>query len=292
MKLRDLSYLLALEKTEHFGKAAELSHVSQPTLSVQLKKLEDSLGLILVERNNKHVQLTPAGKAIAEKAKAVFMEIQAIKSYAASQQDPYAGDIQVGIIPTLAPYLLPHITGPLVEAFPQLSLWLHEDKTDILLKNIEKGELDLAIISLPIKNEGLITIPLFTEPFILASFHENHIANQNSVCLNDLTQEKIMLLTEGHCFSEQSLALCSQAAISPINFRGSTLETLRNMVAVNMGSTLMPALAAMQTHPLLKYIPFADPKPSRELAFVYRHTHVRSQLFEAMADVIRRHIPL
>jgi LysR family hydrogen peroxide-inducible transcriptional activator len=290
VKLRDLSYLVALAKTEHFGKAAELSHVSQPTLSVQLKKLEDRLGVILVERDNKNVRLTPAGKVIAEKATLVLREIEGIQTYAATQKDPLAGDLQLGIIPTLGPYLLPKIIPYLHQQLPKLSLWLHEEQTQALIERLHAGDLDAAILSPPIVDDNLIVLPLFHEPFVFAVNCGNPLAKKKNVTLQDIEQEKILLLADGHCFREQALSLCQRVHIEPHNFRATSLETLRHMVMENLGSTLFPALAAQNPTQNIVYLPFKNPSPSRELALVFRKTHVRGDLFTHMAQLISKTI--
>jgi LysR family hydrogen peroxide-inducible transcriptional activator len=286
MKLRDLSYLVALSKTLHFGKAAELAHVSQPTLSVQIKKLEDRLGVILVERNNKQVRLTPAGKVIADKAERVFLEIEGIKSYAETLKDPLAGDLTLGIIPTLGPYLLPRIIPKLHQKLPKLSIWLQEEQTEVLLKKLHQGDLDLAILSLPIHDDSLTTLPLFDEAFLLAVNIQHRLAKKKTVSYEDLVDEKILLLSQGHCFRDQALSLCQRLHAQPLGFQGTSLETLRYMVAENLGLTLMPALAAQVNNPAIAYLPFKKPAPSRPIAMVFRKTHVRADLFEKMAKMI------
>lgn len=291
MKLRDLSYLVALAKTQHFGKAAELAHVSQPTLSVQLKKLEDRLGIVLVERDNKNVRLTPAGKIIAEKATHILREIDAMKTYAITQKDPLAGDLHLGIIPSLGPYILPKIVPELHHGFPKLSVWLHEEQTKVLLEKLCSGDLDLAILSPPVDNDSLAVLPLFTESFFFTVHHQHPLAKKNAIAINDIRQEKILLLTEGHCFADQSMELCARADLEPLDFRATSLETVRHMVAANLGSTLMPALSTHIHNPLIAYIPFKNPKPKRELVFVFRKTHTRQDLFHHMAKLIQRIIP-
>jgi LysR family hydrogen peroxide-inducible transcriptional activator len=286
MKLRDLSYFLALSKTLHFGKAAELTHVSQPTLSVQIKKLEERLGVDLVERNNKQVRLTPAGKVIAEKAERVFMEIEGIKTYAATLKDPLAGDLQLGIIPTLGPYLLPKIIPKLHQAFPKLALWLHEQQTADLLGALREGQLDLGILSLPIEDDKLSVIPLFKEEFVLALHPSHRLAHKKTVSPRDLEGETMLLLSEGHCFRDQALSVCHQVEATPLNFQATSLETLRYMVAENLGITLLPALATQGSQDPLLYIPFKKPAPSRQLALVFRKTHVRAKLFAEMGKLI------
>lgn len=286
MKLRDLSYLVAIAQTLHFGKAAMMTHVSQPTLSVQLKKLEERLGVTLVERNNKNVRLTPAGKIIAEKAQRILQDIDAIKTYAKTLHDPYAGDLQLGIIPTLGPYLLPKMIQALHAKFPNLSLWLHEQKTHVLLEQLENGALDLAIMTLPVANDTMTTIPLFNEPFYFAVNHHHLLANKKNISLDDIKDENILLLEDGHCLREQALSVCPHVQTAYMSdFQATSLETLRYMVAQNLGSTLIPQLAATPS-PNVRYIPFKNRTPQRELGLVFRKTHVRAELFAQMASLI------
>lgn len=289
MKLRDLNYLVAVAKTLHFGKAATMTHVSQPTLSVQLKKLEDRLGVVLVERNNKNVRLTPAGKIIAEKAQRILQDIDAIKTYAKTVQDPLAGDIHLGIIPTLGPYLLPHMIQDLHVKLPKLSLWLHEKQTHVLLQEIQNGDLDLAIITLPINIDSLTTIPLFNEPFYFAVNHNHPLAKKKSISLHDIIDEKILLLADGHCLRDQALAVCHNIQTAHQgDFQATSLETLRHMVAQNLGSTLIPQLATQVPSPNVCYIPFKNPAPNRQLGLVFRNTHVRAELFNEIAKIINK----
>lgn len=289
MKLRDLNYLVAVAQTLHFGKAAQMTHVSQPTLSVQLKKLEDRLGVTLVERNNKNVRLTPAGIVIAQKAQRILQDIDAIKTYAKTVQDPLAGDLHLGIIPTLGPYLLPQMIQHLHNQLPKLSLWLHEEQTQDLLHEIQNGDLDLAIVALPISIDSLTVIPLFTEPFYFAVNHKNPLAKKKSLALSDIVDEKILLLADGHCLRDQALAVCHNIQTAHQgDFQATSLETLRHMVAQNLGSTLMPKLAAQTSNANVCYIPFKNPAPYRQLGLVFRNTHVRAELFNEIAKIISK----
>lgn len=287
MKLRDLNYLVAVAKTLHFGKAAAMSHVSQPTLSVQLKKLEDRLGVALVERNNKHVRLTTAGEIIAQKAQRILQDIDAIKTYANTMQDPLAGDLHLGIIPTLGPYLLPQMIQALHVKLPKLSLWLQEQQTHHLLQAIQEGDLDLAIVALPINEDSLTSIALFDEPFYFAVNKLNPLAKKKSLTLQDIMDEKILLLADGHCLRDQALEVCHTIHTAHQgDFQATSLETLRQMVAQNLGSTLMPKLATLTPSPNVCYIPFKKPSPSRQMGLVFRNTHVRAELFSKIAKII------
>jgi LysR family transcriptional regulator, hydrogen peroxide-inducible genes activator len=288
MKLRDLSYFVMLAKTLHFGKAAALCHVSQPTLSVQIKKLEDRLGIILIERDNKNVRLTPEGKIIAAKAAIVLQEIEAIKTYAKTVQDPKAGDLHLGIIPTLGPYLLPQTIQTLHHKLPKLSLWLHEAQTEILLAKLQTGELDLAILALPIEEENLTAIPLFNEAFYFAVNKNHALAKKKKISLQEIEDEKILLLADGHCLRAQALALCQNIRLEPMgDFKATSLETLRHMVAQGLGATLIPELATQVPNPNICYIPFKNPAPHRQIGLVFRKTHVREALLKQMAQILK-----
>lgn len=287
MKLRDLSYFVAVAKTLHFGKAAAMVHVSQPTLSVQIKKLEDRLGVVLIERNNKNVRLTPAGQIIAEKATRILQDIEAIKTYAHTMQDPSKGDIHIGIIPTLGPYFMPQLVQALHKKLPKISLWLHEQKTQDLLQQLNQGNLDLAIMALPINDDTLTTLPLFTEDFYFAVNSKQPIAKKKILDFKDVHHEKILLLADGHCMREQTLSVCDNIqTIHMSDFQATSLETLRHMVAQNLGATLIPKLATKIPTKNVTYIPFKKPAPNREIGLVFRKTHVRSELFCQMAEII------
>ncbi len=292
MKLRDLSYFVVLAQTLHFGKAAELSHVSQPTLSVQIKKLEDRLGVILIERDNKNVRLTPEGKVIAAQAQKVLHEIEAIKTYAKAVQDPLAGDLHVGIIPTLGPYLLPQAISALHKQLPKLSLWLTEAHTSVLLEQLQTGTLDLAILALPVAADNLQVIPLFTEPFYFAVHHTHPLAKKKNISPKDIVGEQLLLLTDGHCLRDQALEFCQQHLSQPLgDFKATSLETLRHMVAQGLGASLMPELATREVHPNIRYIPFKNKAPGRQLGLVFRKTHVRTPLMQDMAQIIKQGLP-
>ncbi|MGA2655353.1 MAG: LysR substrate-binding domain-containing protein [Gammaproteobacteria bacterium] len=292
MKLRDLSYLVAVAKTLHFGKAAAQVHVSQPTLSVQIKKLEDRLGVVLIERNNKNVRLTPAGEIIAQKATRILQDIEAIKTYAHTLQDKEAGDIHMGIIPTLGPYLMPQLVQTTHKKLPKLSLWLHEQKTQTLIQQLEHGQLDLAIMALPINNDALITLPLFTEEFYLAVNQMHPLAKKKSIQFKDLNDEKLLLLSDGHCMRDQTLSICdSIQTVHMSDFQATSLETLRHMVAQNLGVTLFPKLATKIATKNIEYIPFKKPAPYREIGLVFRKTHVRAELFSQMAKMMTQLAP-
>ena len=287
MNIRDLQYLVAVAESLHFGKAAEKCNVSQPTLSMQLKKLEETLGVQLFERTNKNVMLTPIGRDIAARTSHVLKEIDQIRSLARSAKDPLAGEIKLGIFPTLAPYILPTLMPLLREKFPKLNVLLVEEKTPVLVQQLEQGAIDAAILAIPVDSAGLSFEPLFNEPFMLAVPSTHRLAKKKSVSLADIQHETMLLLEDGHCLREQALEVCSWAGIGEAkNFRATSLETLRHMVAVGGAVTLMPKLAAQEGDAHVRYIPFKGQAPSRSLGLYTRKTSARAPLFRSMATAI------
>ena len=234
MNLRDLQYLVAVSDTLHFGRAAAQVHVSQPTLSMQLKKLEETLGVQLIERSNKQVMLTPIGMEIAARARGILTSTAQLVEVAKHARDPLAGTLHLGLFPTLAPYLLPSLMPHLRARFPALKLQLVEEKTPELLQQLEAGEIDAALLTLPLPaaHPALVSASLFTEPFLLAVSPSHRLAKRKKVALSDLTQESVLLLEDGHCLRDQALEICQMIGVGEAShFRATSLETLRHMVA-------------------------------------------------------------
>ncbi|MGN6093172.1 MAG: LysR substrate-binding domain-containing protein, partial [Luteibacter jiangsuensis] len=228
MNLRDLSYLVALAEYRHFGRAAEASFVSQPTLSTQIRKLEDELGVALVERTPRKVLLTETGREIARRARGVLSQIDEIKSIAQRTRDPESGTIRLGIFPTLGPYLLPHVVPRLRQRFPRLELLLREEKTEQVLHMLREGTLDAGILALPVHDDSLHTEFLFEEPFVLAVPGGHLLASRDRLRMEDLSDQDLLLLEDGHCLRDQALEVCHLAgAGEKSGFRATSLETLR-----------------------------------------------------------------
>lgn len=291
MTLRDLQYLVALAETRHFGRAARHCHVSQPTLSAQLKKLEEYLGVALVERRPRKVALTAAGQAVVERARRMLQDAEDIRALAHASQDPLAGQLKVGLIPTLGPYLLPRVMPRLAQALPKLSLLLHEYQTEPLVQQVLDGELDLAILALPADTRGLQTRPLFAETFLVAMPDRHRLASRRRVRTADLAGEKLLLLEEGHCLREHALEVCSRAGTEEQDFRATSLETLRQMVASGGGITLLPRLAAEGPFASARGLavrPFAPPAPSRVVGAAWRRSTSRGAAIDAVCDVVRK----
>ncbi len=291
MTLRDLEYLVALAETRHFGRAAERCHVSQPTLSAQLKKLEDALGVTLVERRPRKLALTAAGDAVLERARRMLRDADDIRSLARASQDPLSGQLKVGLIPTLGPYLLPRIAPRIARALPRLQLMLHEYQTARLVERTLAGGLDLAILALPVDTKGLVTRSLFAEAFLVAVPASHRLAARKRVKSSDLSGEKLLLLEEGHCLRDQALDVCERAGTEEQDFRATSLETLRQMVAAGLGITLLPRLAAEGPFASTRGLavrPFAPPSPNRVIGAAWRRSTSRLPAIAAVCDIISR----
>jgi LysR family hydrogen peroxide-inducible transcriptional activator len=291
MNLRDLSYLVALAEYRHFGRAAEASFVSQPTLSTQIRKLEDELGVALVERTPRKVLLTETGREIARRARGVLSQVDEIKSIAQRTRDPESGTIRLGIFPTLGPYLLPHVIPRLRTRFPRLELLLREEKTEQVLHMLREGTLDAGILALPIHDDSLHSEFLFEEPFVLAVPGGHELASRKSLRMEDLSQQNLLLLEDGHCLRDQALEVCHLAgAGEKTGFRATSLETLRQMVSANVGITLLPALAVkppVAQSANVSLVEFEAPAPSRRIAMLWRKSSAMTPFFEALAAIIR-----
>lgn len=291
MNLRDLKYLIAVADHRHFGRAAAASFVSQPTLSTQLRKLEDELGVSLIERAPRKVMLTPIGMEIVERARRVVSEVEQMKEAARRSRRPEAGAVRLGIFPTLGPYLLPHVIPPIRERYPDLQLLLVEEKSDELLARLRDGRLDAAILALPMHDDQLHQEYLFEEPFVLAVPEQHRLAGQAALSVDDLANENLLLLEDGHCLRRQTLDVCHLAgAHEKSEFRATSLETLRQMVASNVGITLLPALAVQPpvTQPRhIRLLPFTGTQPSRRIAMFWRRSSAMSGFLEGLAAEFR-----
>lgn len=291
MNLRDLQYLVALAETRHFGRAAKRCHVSQPTLSAQLKKLEEFLGARLIERQPRRVALTPAGEAVVERARRMLRDAEDIRALARASADPLAGQLRVGLIPTLGPYLLPRVAPRLRRALPKLQLILHEQQTAPLIAQVVEGELDLALLALPADAGGLETRSLFAEAFLVAIPERHRLAARRRLRTTDLAGEKLLLLEDGHCLRDQALEVCGEAGTEEQDFRATSLETLRQMVAAGLGITLLPRLATEGPFGATRGLavrPFAPPAPSRVIGAAWRRSSTRGEAIGAVCDVLSR----
>jgi LysR family hydrogen peroxide-inducible transcriptional activator len=293
LKLKDLRYLLAVAEERHFGRAAAKCFVSQPTLSAQLRKLEDALGIQLIERRPRQVTLTEAGQEIAARARTMLQSGEAIVSLAQARRDPLAGTLRVGLLPTIGPYLLPLVALKLRRALPRLELLLYEYPTAAILERLRSAELDLGILALPVTGENLAARELYREPFVLAVPEGHALCRKERVQVTDLSGETLLLLEDGHCLREQALEVCSRSGShEKHDFRATSIETLRQMVAVGAGVTLLPALATRGAYSSARGValqPFAAPAPSRLVGALWRRSSVRSEAIGAVCDLIVQH---
>lgn len=288
MTLTELRYIVALARERHFGRAAEKCHVAQPTLSVAVKKLEDELGVILFERGQSEVSVTPAGEPIVRQAERVLAEAARIRELADTMGDPLAGPLRLGAIHTIGPYLLPRLVPLLKERAPHMPLMLQESFTAQLVEGLKSGELDVAVLALPIEEPGLVAQAVYDEAFRVLVPAGHAWARQKSIDADHLLDQPLLMLGRGNCFRDQVLDLCSRAgAGGPQVLEGSSLETIRLMVASGVGITVMPA-SAVDTLPkddaLLRVRLFAEPTPTRRIGLAWRASFPRHQAI----DLLRR----
>ncbi len=298
MNLRDLEYLIAVAETQNFRQAAQRCFVSQPTLSGQIKKLEDELGITLFERTNRSVEITPAGYSVLEHARLMMEQKDAIKLLAQSFQDPIAGPLNLGAIPTISPYLMPLILKPLQQAYPQMRLVLAEEQTDILLQRLHDHEIDAAILATEHPETDFVNIPLYREPFWLAHPQKHPFYTQEEITQDDLDNTELLLLAEGHCLAQQALEVCHmeerQQQGEWANLRASSLETLLQLVAAGYGTTLVPALALSGSWTTGSGIITRElnlPNTWRQVSLFYRPTFPRTQALQAISQTLKANLP-
>lgn len=292
MTLNELRYLTALAAECHFGRAAERCGVSQPTLSLAIKKLEQRLGVLLFERTAGEVKLTEVGREVAAQAQRVLFEAARLQEVAQAHRDPLRGPLRVGAIYTIGPYLFPRLVPIMRERAPQMPLVLEEDFTARLAEKLKAGAIDVAVLSLPFAEPGLVAQPLYDEPFRVLLPATHPWLAQKEITPAQLAEESVLLLGPGNCFRDQVLELCPDCARHlPFEepFAGSSLETIRLMVASGLGVTVLPASAAddgQRLSPLLAVRPFAPPHPFRRVALVWRVTYPRHRAVDLLREAI------
>lgn len=302
MTLTELKYIVAVARERHFGRAADACFVSQPTLSVAIKKLEDELGVLLFERRSNEVTVTPAGERIVAQASRVLAEAARIKEIAQEGKDPLVGALRVGVIYTIGPYLLPHLVPRLLKDAPQMPLLLQENFTTRLLEMVKAGEIDVAIVALPLPESGLTMQPVYDEPFVVAVPRGHPWAKRarggKAVATEELKDQTMLLLGTGHCFRDHVLEVCPEMMRFSTNaegiqktFEGSSLETIRHMVASGLGITLLPVSSVPEKTPrnsLIEYVPFRPPPPDRRVVLVWRKSFPRLAAIEALRRAIAK----
>jgi LysR family hydrogen peroxide-inducible transcriptional activator len=296
MTLTELKYIVAVARHKHFGRAAEACFVAQPTLSVAVKKLEDELGVPIFERGGTEVSTTQLGVQIVAQAERVLEQTAAIKEIAKQNKDPLAGPLRLGIIYTIAPYLLPPMVKTMIERVPQMPLVLQENFTVRLVEMLRQGELDAAIMALPFADQGLMVQPVYDEPFVVALPRNHQWAARSAIDAQDLKSENMLLLGSGHCFRDQVLEVCPEMSRYSTagdgiarTFEGSSLETIRHMVASGIGITVLPQASVpdMQAkNGMLRYLPFIEPAPSRRVVIAWRRSFTRQPAIEALRQAV------
>lgn len=290
LKLKDLRYLVAVADTRHFGQAAARCFVSQPTLSAQLKKLEDYLGVQLVERHPRRIALTEAGAQVVARARRIIEASDEIVQLAELQRDPLAGRLRMALLPTIGPYLLPLVASRIRRKLPRVELLLYEYQTGPMLDHLQAGDIDVGILALPVPADGLVERQLFDEPFVVAVPEQHELAQRRQLKATDLNGETLLLLEDGHCLRDQALDVCARSNVQEKqDFRATSLETLRQMVASGSGITLLPQLASSGAYGNARgvvTVPFAKPAPVRHIGALWRKTSARSQAIEAVCEVI------
>jgi LysR family hydrogen peroxide-inducible transcriptional activator len=293
LKLKDLRYLVALADEKHFGRAAERSHVSQPTLSAQLKKLEDYLGVQLIERNPKQVAMTEAGEQIVARARRIIEASDEVVTLARAHRDPLAGKLRLALLPTIGPYLLPRVAREIRKALPRLELRLYEYQTAQMLEKLRDGQIDVGILALPVDLDGLDSRPLYDEPFTVALPEHHRLTKKTTLRVEDLKDEPLLLLEDGHCLRDQALEVCSSVGMQEKqDFRATSLETLRQMVATGAGVTLLPELASRGAYGSARGVvlrPFIKPAPVRHIGAIWRKTTARLPAIDALCKIVTEH---
>lgn len=289
MTLNELRYIVAVAQELNFRRAAEKSYISQPALSLAIQKLEEELGVQIFERGKAEISITPLGAQIVEQAQRVLEEAEHLRKIAKQGSDQLSGTLRVGIIYSVGPYLLPDLIPALKKLAPEMPLEVEENITANLNTLLRNGKLDVIIIALPFGDAGILTQPLYDEPFEVVVGNEHHWANRRSIKPQELATERVLLLDAGHCFSNQVAEACPELNRKSTEIQqGTSLETIRNMVASGLGITVLPASAnsARYRSKLLKVIPFTHPAPSRRIALAWRKSFARGQVIEVLTQAI------
>lgn len=293
MTLTELRYIVSVAEERHFGRAAQRCHVSQPTLSIAIKKLEEELSVSLFDRSSNEVITTQAGERIVAQAKKVLDAAEVIRQLASREQDELDGQFKLGLIFTVAPYLLPKLIMGLREIAPKMPLMLEENYTNTLTDSLKRGELDALVVAEPYHETGVVTIPLYDEPFFVIVPKGHQFEELDEITQDDLVAERVLLLTEGNCMRDQVLGSCSELAsrqrIDGLTntLQGSSINTVRHMVASGLGISILPATALTENdHMLFSIIPFKPPVPNRRILLAYRRHFVRPRALQAIKQAI------
>ncbi len=288
MNLRSLSYLVALEKHGSFKSAADDCHVSQPALSIQIKKFEDELGVLLLERNPRGFIFTPCGEEVLKRAHSILQQVDEITTLAGNWHNPYAGTLSLGAFPTLAPYFLPHIIDHLVDVYPQLQINLVEEKTHVLIERLLEGKLDAAFLALPVEEDELEYGEIFSEEFFVGVSPRHPWGDKRAITSQQLASERLLLLEDGHCLRGQALDYCSSSGIGEVlNFRASSMETLLQMISMGRAISLIPECVADRNSGI-NYLQLEGGGPTRTIGLYWRKSTVRRDLMLELVDDLSR----
>jgi LysR family hydrogen peroxide-inducible transcriptional activator len=286
MNIRDLRYIVEVAREKNFSRASSKVFVSQPALSMQIRKLEEDLGVEIFERSKQNFLITPIGAEIIKKAEIILQECEEIKLLAKNSKDPYRGEIKIGAFPTIASYFLPKFVKNIHKKFPHLKIFLIEEKSEDLILKLKNAQLDLCLLTLPIKDENLISKKIFSEEFLLATPIDHKLAKKSKINIKELQNQELMLLEDGHCLRDQALEICSMInAFEKKDFKASSLETLRQMVACGNGITLIPQIA-VRNDDRIAYVKIIN-APSRTIGITYRKSSVQKKLIEEIIDLAK-----
>ena len=288
LTLRQMRYFDALATTRHFGRAAEMVHISQPALSTQIMEMEEYLGAKLVERTRQSTILTPKGEEVLHYVRAILHQVDLLEQTARKGEGTLEGLIRIGIIPTVAPYLVPQFVPHLRKTYPSVEVELREAVTDRLMADLLTGKLDAVIAALPLDIEGIQTRPLFTDRFFMAVADNGEAVLMSPLTEHEVNVDRLLLLEEGHCLRDQALAVCRAGKRSLVNFGATSMATLLQMVSHDMGMTLIPEIAipTETSRNSIRIVPFTDPQPSREICLAWRRSNHRGKEMEALAEAI------
>ncbi len=296
--LTQLEYIVAVEKWGNFSAAAKACFVTQPTLSMQIQKLEDELGVMIFDRSRQPIQATTIGRKILDQSRVVLSQSALIRELITKEKDLIEGDLRLAIIPTLAPYLLPLFLNDFAKQFPQVRLYVEESKTDDIIAALQQNQIDIGLVVTPLEEAQLKEYPLFHEPFYVYASKSSDLAGKQAIAEGDLQDQELLLLTEGHCMREQMLKVCRQRnsrhsnVLAQVQFESGSIETLCHLVEKGNGYTVIPHLAkTWQDYRDGKIIPFIKPSPSREVSLVVHRSFVRESMLKALADCIKNALP-
>lgn len=295
ISLKQIRYALAVERSLHFKKAAESCAVSQSALSTALSKMEKQLGFQLFERNNKQVLVTPLGRQALEKAQEIKLLMDDLARLGESQEQPLHTTLSIGIIPTICPYLLPVVLPRLQTDYPQLQTQISEEQSHVLVEKVRNGELDAAILALPYNCEGLLTFSFWAEKFFWITHADDALAQKPQLSNDELDPQRLMLLKEGHCLKDHALAVCHLSHISEHHLSATSLNTLVQLVANGLGTTLIPEMAVPQLvddNPKIAKVPLSEPGPHREIAFVVRPNYPSIRNIELLMELFGQELDL